>query len=207
MKGPRRGRPHGAEPQPHGRHRRGGHGAAVEQLGESDPPADAERFRGRLLAGADLQLLIMSLLAERPRHGYQIIKAIYSRTDGSYSPSAGMVYPALNDLVKLGYASFHHEGSRKLYGLSDTGRAAVPEKAERVAEILAALTHRGEDNQQRLPERADSPRASGSGAPDVLEEAVRDLKATLFDVMFASSDEKQRVAEILRRLTAEIVRR
>jgi DNA-binding PadR family transcriptional regulator len=200
MRGSRRGRPHGAEPHPHAHHRRGHDGA-------TEGGAEGERVRGRLLSGADLQLLILSLLAERPRHGYQIIKAIYSRTGGYYSPSAGMVYPALNELVNLGYASFHQEGSRKLYGLSDAGRAAVAEKGERVAEVLADLAQRGEQSQQRVAVLADAPQTSTKAAADALEAAVRDLKAALFDVLFASSDEKQRVAEILRRATAEIIRR
>ena len=60
---------------------------------------------GRKLGSADLQLLLLALLAEKPSHGYELIKALEERSSGYYSPSPGMVYPALTYLEELGHAS------------------------------------------------------------------------------------------------------
>ena len=60
---------------------------------------------GRKLASVDLQLLILGLLAEKPRHGYEIIKALDERSKGFYVPSPGMVYPALTYLEEIGHAT------------------------------------------------------------------------------------------------------
>ncbi len=57
---------------------------------------------GRKLASVDLQLLILALLSDKPRHGYEIIKALDERSKGFYAPSPGMVYPALTYLEKSG---------------------------------------------------------------------------------------------------------
>ncbi|MES2909962.1 MAG: PadR family transcriptional regulator, partial [Pseudomonadota bacterium] len=76
---------------------------------------------GRKLGSADLQLLILALLAEKPRHGYEIIKALDERSNGFYSPSPGMVYPALTYLEEIGYATVAAEGAKKLYSITETG--------------------------------------------------------------------------------------
>src|SRR5712672_2261909 len=77
---------------------------------------------GRKLASVDLQLLILGLLAEKPRHGYEIIKALDERSKGFYIPSPGMVYPALTYLEEIGHATVEVEGSRKLYHITDAGK-------------------------------------------------------------------------------------
>src|SRR6202142_3333657 len=82
---------------------------------------------GRKLASADLQLLILELLAEKPRHGYEIIKALEERSKGFYVPSPGMVYPALTYLEEIGYATVVAEGARKLYHITADGQAQLDE--------------------------------------------------------------------------------
>src|ERR1700734_1783054 len=76
---------------------------------------------GRKLASVDLQLLILGLLDEKPRHGYEIIKALDERSKGYYVPSPGMVYPALTYLEEIGHATVETEGTRKLYQITDAG--------------------------------------------------------------------------------------
>src|SRR5262249_45140783 len=78
---------------------------------------------GRKLASGDLQLVLLALLAERPSHGYELIKALEERSGGFYTPSPGMVYPALTWLEEVGYASVTAEGAKKLYSITETGRA------------------------------------------------------------------------------------
>lgn len=84
------------------------------------------RGRGRMFDNGDLRLIIMLLLSERPRHGYEIIKALADRVGGGYSPSPGVVYPTLTLLEELGHAAVTEErGGRKLYTLTNDGHAAL----------------------------------------------------------------------------------
>ena len=81
------------------------------------------RGRGRMFDNGDLRLVVMQLLSERPRHGYEIIKALEERVGGGYSPSPGVVYPTLTLLEELGHASVTDErAGRKLYTLTPDGR-------------------------------------------------------------------------------------
>lgn len=78
---------------------------------------------GRFFAHGDLRLVILHLIAEKPRHGYDIIKAIEESVGGAYSPSPGVIYPTLTLLEELGYVTATAEGSKKLYEITDEGRA------------------------------------------------------------------------------------
>src|SRR5215475_554330 len=94
---------------------------------------------GRKLGGDDLQLVILALLAEKPYHGYEIIKALEERSGGFYSPSPGMVYPALTYLEEIGHASVETEGTKKLYEITDEGRQYLEGKRAFVEAIFAQL--------------------------------------------------------------------
>ena len=95
----------------------------------------------------DLKYVILQLLDEKPRHGYEIIKALEERFGGMYSPSAGTVYPTLTLLEDLGYARVNvEEGGKKIYSITDEGRAylaqnksAVDDIFERIAELGATF--------------------------------------------------------------------
>ena len=96
-----------------GRHGEGGHGRRGGPGRES-----------RLFEHGDLRLVIVALLAEKPRYGYDIIKALEERVGGGYSPSPGVVYPTLTMLEELGHAVISEErAGRKLYTLSPEGLA------------------------------------------------------------------------------------
>src|SRR5215213_5133423 len=78
--------------------------------------------RGRVFGHGDLKFVILNLLAEKPRHGYEIIKELEERFAGTYSPSPGTVYPTLSLLEDLGYATARlEEGNRKVYEITDEG--------------------------------------------------------------------------------------
>lgn len=109
-------------------------------------------FRGgRMFEQGDLKYVILQLLAEKPRHGYEIIKELEERFAGSYAPSAGTVYPTLALLEDLGYASVSlEEGGKKVYSITDEGRAyleqnqsAVDDIFERIAEFGASFLSDG----------------------------------------------------------------
>src|SRR5580692_6483411 len=75
----------------------------------------------KVLASGDLQLIILLLLSEKPRHGYEIIKAVEEHSSSVYMPSPGMVYPALTYLEEMGYTVVAAEGSKKLYSITADG--------------------------------------------------------------------------------------
>src|SRR5579875_3901893 len=82
------------------------------------------RHRGWERGHGGRRLVILQLIAEKPSHGYEIIKAIEERIGGDYSPSPGVIYPTLTLLEEMGYATVQPaEGGRKLYAVTDEGRA------------------------------------------------------------------------------------
>src|ERR1700737_1188048 len=99
---------------------------------------------GRKLASVDLQLLILGLLAEKPRHGYEIIKALDERSKGFYVPSPGMVYPALTYLEEIGHATVEADGTRKLYHITAAGRQYLDENRAKADALLAQFERVGE---------------------------------------------------------------
>src|ERR1700691_3099894 len=137
----------------HGHHHAGRHGGPPggffgfgHHFGEGFGPRGAGRGGfgpGRKLGSADLQLLLLALLAENPSHGYELIKAIEERSSGYYSPSPGMVYPALTFLEEIGHASVAAEGTRKLYSATETGRKHLADNRAALETLLAQLQQIG----------------------------------------------------------------
>src|ERR1700678_2522714 len=98
---------------------------------------------GRKLGGPDLQLLVLALLEEKPSHGYELIKALEERSGGFYSPSPGMIYPALTWLEEVGYASVAAEGAKKLYSITAAGQEYLSDNQESADAMLSQLEHIG----------------------------------------------------------------
>nr|WP_199272397.1 PadR family transcriptional regulator [Paraburkholderia acidisoli] len=166
---------------------------------------DGDGFgRGRKFTSEDLQLMLLVLLAERPSHGYELIKALDARSNGFYSPSPGMVYPALTYLEELGYVSVTLEGNRKRYELSPEGRTYLDENRERADLILAKLTHFGRKMDVMRRALAGEDVSDASGWVRELIEARRALKHALLRRSDVSPDEQRRIAAILARATEEI---
>lgn len=159
---------------------------------------------GRKLSSADLQLIILALLEERPGHGYDLIKALEGRSGGFYSPSPGVIYPALTYLEEAGEAAVEPQGNRRLYSLTDVGRARLQANRAEAEAILAALS--------RIGGRMDQVREAFAGfdeidpgASDDLRRARHALKHALFQKRGLAPDEARRIAEILTRAAAEIL--
>lgn len=102
---------------------------------------------GRFFAHGDLRLVILHLIAGKPRHGYEIIKAIEDQVAGAYSPSPGVIYPALTLLEELGYVavSATPEGGRKLHTITDQGRAFLEANRPALDALLARMDQAGRD--------------------------------------------------------------
>ncbi|WP_322102825.1 PadR family transcriptional regulator [Paraburkholderia sp. J41] len=166
---------------------------------------DGDGFgRGRKFTSEDLQLMLLVLLADRPSHGYELIKALDARSNGFYSPSPGMVYPALTYLEELGYVSVTLEGNRKRYELSPEGRTHLGENRERADLILAKLTHFGRKMDVMRRALAGEDVSDASGWVRELIEARRALKQALLRRSDVSPEEQRRIAAILARATQEI---
>src|SRR5215510_794180 len=94
----------------------------------------------RLFEQGDLKYVILRLLEEKPRHGYDIIKELESRFGGSYAPSPGTVYPTLTMLEDLGYARVvPEEGGKKIYEITDEGRKHLAEHSGTVNDIFERI--------------------------------------------------------------------
>src|ERR671930_1920466 len=98
---------------------------------------------GRMLGDGDLRLIALKLLEEQPRHGYDIIRALEERSSGFYSPSPGVVYPTLTYLEEAGYATSATEGNKKVFAITDEGRAHLAENRAAVEHVLDHLERFG----------------------------------------------------------------
>jgi len=127
-------------------------------------PTDLELRR--FFAHGDLRLVILRLIAEKPRHGYEIIKEIEERVAGAYSPSPGVIYPTLTLLEELGYVAVSPgEGARKLHEITEAGRSFLIANRPAVDALFARM------------EEASQARGGGP-APQILR-AMENLKLAL----------------------------
>jgi DNA-binding PadR family transcriptional regulator len=99
------------------------------------------RRGGRLFDQGDLRLVMLAMISEQPRHGYDIIKALEELTGGEYSPSPGVVYPTLTLLQEQGLADASDaDGGKKLYTLTEAGRAALDADKATVDAIFSRVS-------------------------------------------------------------------
>ncbi len=163
--------PHSHASHPHDRHdRRFARGEAGldgprHHRGRHEGPGGRSGL-GRFFAHGDLRLVILRLIAEKPRHGYEIIKEIEERVAGAYTPSSGVIYPTLTLLEELGHVTVSPgEGAKKLHAITDGGRAFLDGNRPALDAILARMT--------------EASRTRGGGpAPQILR-AMENLKLAL----------------------------
>lgn len=172
-----------------GRHHRGGR-FGRRGFGEDGLP------RARKLSASDLQLVLLALLEQKPAHGYEMIRQLEEISGGFYTPSPGMIYPALTYLDELEHTSNTAEGNRKLYTLTEVGRAYLDEHRQDADQILDAL--------RRIGTRMNDVRDAFSGinttdpdSTDELHRARRALKGAMVRKRNADPAERQRIAKIL----------
>ena len=94
---------------------------------------------GRPLEQGDLLWLALDLIAAQPRHGYEVIKAIEEALNGHYAPSPGAIYPMLTLLEETGFIAGEAQGAKKLYRITEAGRAEVEDNAAAIAAAKARL--------------------------------------------------------------------
>jgi DNA-binding PadR family transcriptional regulator len=96
--------------------------------------------RRRMFDGGELRLVLLKLIADKPRHGYDLIRAIEERTGGAYAPSPGIVYPTLTMLNEMGLIEEQlTEGARKLFAITPEGTSHLAEHDAEVVAMLARL--------------------------------------------------------------------
>jgi DNA-binding PadR family transcriptional regulator len=143
---PTRGGRHG---RGHGRHGGGGRGGPGS----------------RVFHHGALRLVVLALIAETPRLGYEIIKAIEERLAGSYSPSPGVIYPTLTLLQEIGHVTVEENEGKKRYSITDEGRAYLAANQSAVDAELARM-------------QEVSKRHGGGPAPQIIR-AMENLKLSL----------------------------
>lgn len=200
-----------------GRHR-GGHGFGHFAAGFMGGAGRGGFQTGRKLGAADLQLLILALLAEKPSHGYELIKDLAERSGGFYSPSPGMIYPALTYLEEIGYATFEAEGTKKRYRLTEAGSRHLDENRALAEAMLGELARIGGKMEHVRRAFAGDAGDAGDEAGDEAEEerfgprhseelhaARHALRSALHQKGRCPPEEARRIAGILRRAAAEIL--
>ena len=193
-----------------GRHRRGrfgyGFGGRRGGFGGRDPE-DWMRAR-RMMAQGDLRLIALALIAEAPRHGYEIIKLLEEKTADWYSPSPGIVYPTLTYLEEAGYVTALSEGSKKLYTITEEGSAYLKVNREIVDAILDRLNALGEQvNRWRRKVRDRGERADRGSLPPLTEAALDHLRETIAKRLEGDAEAEAHLVEILARASADLQRK
>ena len=154
---------------------------------------------GRMFEQGDLKYVILQLLQEKPRHGYEIIKELEDRFGGVYSPSAGTVYPTLSLLEDLGYASVTlEEGGKKVYAITEAGKKYLEENRSAVNDIFDRIADFGASflsDAMRDVHRAfgDVSRATYSTAPRNARD--RDVLAKIAEILERAAREIEELAK------------
>ena len=105
--------------------------------------------RGRVFEGGELRLVLLRLIVDEPRHGYDLIRAIEEMTHGTYAPSPGVVYPTLTMLQDMGLIEeAKGEGSRKIFEPTAEGKEHLAEREEEVNSLLERLKELGSDERK-----------------------------------------------------------
>jgi DNA-binding PadR family transcriptional regulator len=148
---------------------------------------------GRRFGPGDLRLLLLSLIEEKQRHGYELIKELELKFGGAYAPSPGSVYPTLTLLEELGHVrSTTTEGSKRLYEITDEGRKYLRENEAMLNSVRKRMA---------MAARA----ASGDMPPEELHHAMHTLRAALmFHRGGWNEAETERVCRILEAAAEEI---
>jgi DNA-binding PadR family transcriptional regulator len=161
---------------------------------------------GRMLATGDLRLIALALIAEQPRHGYEIIKVLEDKTAGWYSPSPGIVYPTLTYLEEAGYVTAQAEGSKKLYTITDEGRAYLDQNRDFVDAVLDRLSAIGNKitRMRRRFGRDDEDERRGPRLPPLVRAALENLREVVGEQLESDADAEAKLVEILARAAQEL---
>ena len=148
--------------------------------------------RRQWFESGDMKYVILKLLKDKPRHGYEVMKELEERMHGCYSPSPGTVYPTLQWLEDEGLVSAKDVDGKKVYEITDVGRKFLDEHKDVVEDIF-----------ERVKDAVDQ--ALGGGMGDI-NTAVGRLVRTVYRTGWRAKDDaaRTRVADVLRRAAEEV---
>lgn len=153
------------------------------------------RRRRQMFESGEVKFVILRLLREKPRHGYDIIKALEERLGGCYTPSAGTVYPTLQLLVDQGYVRSEEQDGKKVYHITPEGEQFLDDNRDTLDDIFDRVR--------------DTVRDFAGGRMGDLNQAFAKLSATTFKRAWRWGPDHPampKVIEILRQATADIER-
>lgn len=153
--------------------------------------------RRRMFDSGELRLVLLKLIADEPRHGYDLIRQIEELTGGAYAPSPGVIYPTLTLLDDMGQIEAQQsEGAKKLFAITDAGRAELEANADVVDAAIARLTAVGEETQRT--DSASVRRAMGNLRQVLMDRlGDRDLdKAALHDIVALIDEAAQKIERL-----------
>ncbi|MGD9530490.1 PadR family transcriptional regulator [Pseudonocardia sp.] len=159
-------------------HRRGHrHGGPPFGPGFPFPPRGFGRGRGRRSARGDVRLAVLALVAEQPRHGYEIIQEIAERTGGAWRPSPGSVYPTLSQLQDEGLVTVEKTAGRRIVELTEAGTAYVEEHRAELDAVWENATADSDEGAATLWEQlgqlhAAAGQVMSAGTPEQIEAAT-----------------------------------
>lgn len=149
--------------------------------------------RGRVFGHGDLRLVLLSLIGEHPRHGYELIRTIEEMFEGAYAPSPGAVYPTLTLLEEMGHASAEDgEGGRRRYAITPDGQAFLDDNREAVDAVMDRM-----ENAAKAMAR--------TRAPMIVRRAMHGLRQAMLERReHWGAGEAERIRAILERAAGEI---
>jgi DNA-binding PadR family transcriptional regulator len=133
--------------------------------GGPGPRRGGRRYGGRkrMFEGGELRLVLLKLIADEPRHGYDCIRAVEEMTGGEYAPSPGIIYPTLTMLEEMGLIDEQKsKDSKKVFAATEEGRAHLEENREQVDELIDRLSD------MRPPEQSDPGPAIGRAVKNLM---------------------------------------
>jgi len=101
----------------------------------------SSRWKESPFQKGDLKYVILGLLKDKPRYGYEIIRALEERSHGFYTPSPGVVYPTLQMLEEMSYASAVERDGKKVYTITDEGLKFLAERKDQADEVRSQMRH------------------------------------------------------------------
>lgn len=177
--------------------RRGfGHHSSHGRHGDSGEGRGGQGRR-RVFDSGELRLVLLKLIADQPRHGYELIRAIEELTGGAYVPSPGMVYPTLTMLDEMGHvAETKSDGARKVFAVTPAGTAHLVERKAEVDALFARLAELA--NVQERTDAAPVRRAMGNLREALINRLGRDgvQNQTIHDAVAIIDEAAQRIERL-----------
>jgi DNA-binding PadR family transcriptional regulator len=154
-------------------------------------PRGRGRGRGRRTARGDIRAAVLALVAEQPRHGYEIIQEIAERSGGAWRPSPGSVYPTLSQLEDEGLVRVEQTDGRRVVHLTEAGTAYVTEHREELDAVWASVGRDADDEAVELWEQlgqlhAATQQVIGAGTPEQItaaSAALAEARKTIYRLL------------------------